>query len=92
MLNKEGQNNMTFPKLAYCDYIADRIHRSVSNEIGDNDTLMADISKPKMDLHPTEGYFQSTKKVMTMHDINGKAYVVTVEEAPMLDKDELVCI
>ena len=28
-------------KLAYCDYIADRIHRSVSNEIGDNDTLMA---------------------------------------------------
>ena len=47
---------------------------------------MADISKPKMDLHPTEGWFQSTKKVMTMHDINGKAYVVTVEEAPMLDK------
>ena len=73
-------------KLAYCDYIADRIHRSVSNEIGDNDTLMADISKPKMDLHPIEGWFQSTKKVMTMHDINGKAYVVTVEEAPMLDK------
>jgi len=23
---------------------------------------------------------------MTMHDINGKAYVFTVEEAPMLDK------
>jgi hypothetical protein len=29
----------------------------------------------------------STKKVMTMHDINGKAYVVTIEEAPFLDKD-----
>ena len=40
-----------------------------------------------MDLHPTEGYFQSTKKVLTVHDMNGKAYVVTVEEAPFLDKD-----
>ena len=73
-------------KLAYCDYIAARLYTLLDREIGDNDTLMADISKPKMDLHPTEGWFQSTKKVMTMHDINGKAYVVTVEEAPMLDK------
>jgi hypothetical protein len=24
---------------------------------------------------------------MTVHDMNGKAYVVTVEEAPFLDKD-----
>jgi hypothetical protein len=29
----------------------------------------------------------STKKVLTVHDVNGKAYVVTVEEAPFLDKD-----
>jgi hypothetical protein len=40
-----------------------------------------------MDLHPTEGWFQSTKKVITVHDTNGKAYVVTVEEAPVLDKE-----
>jgi hypothetical protein len=24
---------------------------------------------------------------MTVHDVNGKAYVVTIEEAPFLDKD-----
>jgi hypothetical protein len=43
-----------------------------------------------MDLHPTEGYFMSTKKVLTVHDVNGKAYVVTVEEAPFLDKEVLL--
>ena len=74
-------------KLAYCDYIADRIQKLVSREIGDNDTLIADIGRVEMDLHPTEGWFQSTKKVMTVHDTNGRAYVVTVEEAPMLDKE-----
>jgi hypothetical protein len=74
-------------KLAYCDYIANRIHTLIDREIDDNDTMMAYVSHPKMDLHPTEGWFQSTKKVMTVHDMNGKAYVVTVEEAPFLDKD-----
>jgi hypothetical protein len=73
--------------LAYCDYIAARIHTLVSNEINDNQTMMESVSAPKMDLHPTEGYFQSTKKVLTVHDVNGKAYVVTIEEAPFLDKD-----
>ena len=74
-------------KLAYCDYIAARIHTLVSNEINDNQTMMESVSTPKMDLHPTEGFFMSTKKVLTVHDVNGKAYVVTVEEAPFLDKD-----
>ena len=74
-------------KLAYCDYIAARIHTLVSNEINDNQTMMESVSTPKMDLHPTEGYFMSTKKVLTVHDMNGEAYVVTVEEAPFLDKD-----
>lgn len=73
--------------LAYCDYIADRIQKLIAREIGDNDTLISNISAPKMDLHPTEGYFQSTKKIITCHDTNGKAYVITVEEAPFLDKE-----
>jgi len=73
--------------LAYCDYIADRIQKLVSREIGDNDTLLESIGKVNYDLHPTEGYFQSTKKTITCHDVNGKAYVVTIEEAPFLDKD-----
>ena len=74
-------------KLAYCDYIANRIHTLVSKEIGDNETLLERVGPTKMDLHPTEGWFMSTKKVMTVHDTNGKAYVVTIEEAPFLDKD-----
>ena len=59
----------------------------LDREIGDNDTMMASVEHPQMDLHPTEGWFQSTKKAMTVHDINGKAYVVTVEEAPILNKN-----
>ena len=74
-------------KLAYCDYIAARLYTLLDREIGDNDTMMASVEHPKMDLHPTEGWFQSTKKAMTVHDINGKAYVVTVEEAPILNKN-----
>ena len=83
--NNQGKGQKM--NLAYCDYIADRISKLIKREIGDNDTLIADISNPQMDLHPTEGWFQSTKKVITVHDTNGKAYVVTVEEAPMLDKE-----
>ena len=74
-------------KLAYCDYIANRIHTLLEREIGDNETLLESVGPTQMDLHPTEGWFMSTKKVMTVHDTNGKAYVVTIEEAPFLDKD-----
>lgn len=74
-------------KLAYCDYIAARLYTLLDREIVDNDTMMASVEHPQMDLHPTEGWFQSTKKAMTVHDINGKAYVVTVEEAPILNKN-----
>ena len=74
-------------KLAYCDYIAARIYSLLEREIGDNETMIESLGQPKMDLHPTEGWFQSTKKAMTVHDTNGKAYVVTIEEAPFLDKD-----
>jgi hypothetical protein len=46
----------------------------------DNDTLVMSVSNPKMDLHPTEGYFQSTRKTIEVQDTNGKIYLVTVEE------------
>jgi hypothetical protein len=41
----------------------------------------------KSDLDPVGGWFVSPKKTITVHDRNGKAYVVTIEEAPFLDKD-----
>ena len=77
-------------KLAYCDYIAARIHTLIDRELTDNQTMIESVTQPKMDLHPTEGWFMSTKKVLTVHDVNGKAYVVTVEEAPFLDKEVLL--
>ena len=63
-------------KLAYSDYIADRI-----NKLIDQDRIVGNV-----DLHPTEGWLVSTKKAMTVYDVNGKAYIVSVQEAPMLDK------
>jgi hypothetical protein len=29
---------------------------------------------------------QSTAKSITVHDVNGKAYIVSIQEAPILDK------
>jgi predicted cupin superfamily sugar epimerase len=46
----------------------------------DNDTLIMGVGRPKMDLHPEGGYFVSTKKTIEVQDINGKKYLVTVEE------------
>lgn len=71
-------------KLAYCDKIANTIQKALQQP--DPDRLIAEVGSIKMDLHPTEGWFQSTKKLITVHDANGKAYIVTVEEAPFLDK------
>jgi len=62
--------------LAYCDYIAKMIF---DNAIPNN-SIIESISSPRMDLHPTEGYFQSTKKTIELQDVNGKLYRVTVEE------------
>ena len=72
-------------KLAYCDKIADSIRKALIKN--DPDGIIGPVGPIQMDLHPTEGYFISPKKMMTVHDMNGKAYVVTIEEAPMLDKE-----
>ena len=72
-------------KLAYCDKIADTIKKAVS--AADPDGIIADAGPITSDLDPVGGWFVSPKKTLTIHDRNGKAYVVTVEEAPFLDKD-----
>ena len=41
-------------KLAYCDYIAARIHTLIDRELTDNQTMIESVTQPKMDLHPTE--------------------------------------
>lgn len=69
--------------LAYCDYIADRIKKALDLDLRENRiyTKVDTVGSVKMDLHPTEGYFVSTKKTLEVIDINGKKYKVTVEEA-----------
>jgi hypothetical protein len=70
-------------KLAYCDKIADVIQKALKQP--DEDGIIASVSQIEWDLHPTEGYFISPKKSMIVHDSNGKAYSVVIEEAPVLD-------
>ena len=72
-------------KLAYCDKIADTIKKAIAAP--DPDGIIAEAGMIKSDLDPVGGWFVSPKKTITVHDRNGKAYVVTIEEAPFLDKD-----
>lgn len=69
-----GATNM----LAYCDKIADVIRNSLLQY--DADEIVSLVGPIKMDLHPTEGYFVSTKKTIVVADMEGKRYRVTVEE------------
>jgi hypothetical protein len=64
--------------LAYCDYIAHVISRSFLNDKPEN--MIESVGPIEMDLHPTEGWFVSTKKTISMVDKNGKRYRVTIEE------------
>ena len=76
-------------KMAYCDFIADRVRKALVNDqwtMQDGENLIDDIGNVQMDLHPTKGYLQSTAKSITVHDVNGKAYIVSIQEAPILDK------
>lgn len=66
--------------LAYCDYIAKTIKDLLSEDTFAVGTLLADVGKVKMDLHPEKGYFMSTKKTIEVSDVNGKKYTITIEE------------
>lgn len=67
--------------LAYCDYIADRVQKGLRDDSYKESSLINYVDRVEMDLHPEEGYFQSTKKTIRVQDTNGKWYLVTVEEA-----------
>lgn len=68
--------------LAYCDFIADRIRKALvaSKEDIFEPVKLFEIGHVKYDLGPN-GEFASTKKTLTVVDMNGKSYIVTVEEA-----------
>jgi len=71
-------------KLAYCDKIADVIRKALLRYDEDG-ILNGPVGKIEWDLHPTEGYFLSPKKMIKVWDSNGKAYSITIEEQPVLD-------
>jgi len=64
--------------LAYCDKIADVVRKALLKY--DPDNIIGLIDPIKWDLHPTKGYFVSTKKTIDLCDMNGKKYRITVEE------------
>ena len=64
--------------LVYCDYIAHVISTSFRDD--KHAGYIESVGPVKMDLHPTEGWFVSTKKTISMVDKNGKRYRVTIEE------------
>lgn len=66
------------PKLAYCDYIANRIQSDLS--LYDSRRILAEVGRVKADLHPEGGYLLTTKKTIEVTDFQGKAYRVTIEE------------
>lgn len=64
--------------IAYCDKIANVVRQALLKY--DPDEIIGLIDPIKWDLHPTEGYMLSTRKVINMCDMNGKKYRITVEE------------
>lgn len=65
--------------LVYCDKIADVVRKSLLKY--DPDNIVDFVGPVEMDLHPTEGYFQSTKKTVEVLDMNQKKYKITIEES-----------
>ena len=71
-------------RLAYCDKIAHEIRLALAPR--DVDGIIAEVGPIKFDLDE-HGAFRSPAKSITVYDMNGKAYIISVQEAPMLDRD-----
>lgn len=73
--------------MIYCDYIADQLRHALVQKRAGNTGYPSGLN-PKvkyvgpieMHLHPTDGYFQSTRKRFEVTDHQDTAYLVTVEE------------
>lgn len=65
------------PKLAYCDYIATRIHQTLLTK--DTEQLIDQVGRIQLDLGPF-GEFCSTTKTIDVMDMQGKQYRITVQE------------
>lgn len=67
--------------LVYCDEIAHIIKEALFLNSCSKNGRVLEVGRPQMDLHPTGGYFVSTKKTIKVFDRDGTEYRITVEEA-----------
>ena len=63
--------------IAYCDYIAYVIRQALLKP--DPEMMIGLVGQIQWDLNEL-GAFMSTKKKIEMYDMNGKEYIITVEE------------
>lgn len=73
----EEQEQVFDSRLAFCDYIADRIKQTMNGH--DPEGIIMGAGSIKWDLG-ANGEFVSTKKHLFVVDKNRKAYKITVEE------------
>ncbi len=64
--------------MVYCDKIADTVRKALLKY--DSDGIIGPVEGIKSDLHPKGGWFVSPKKTIELYDMNGKKYVITIEE------------
>lgn len=69
---------------SYCDYIAATCAEALDSDLLE-EGVVASVSGPQLDLHPSEGYMLSTAKKLTVTDRWGKQYRILVEE--VVDND-----
>ena len=65
--------------LEYCDYLAHVVHTALTDDIVSADSLVLKVHTPKLDLHTTEGWLQSSSKTILVEDRYGTIYKVTIE-------------
>jgi hypothetical protein len=65
--------------LEYCDKIAHEIKKSLDEVATAGDEIIGEVGKIEWDLHPTEGWLQSTSKQIVVKDKFGKSYSVSIQ-------------
>lgn len=74
-------------RLAYCDKIAFEIRKALTALVKcDPDRIIGEVSGIDWDLND-DGSFRSPAKSITVYDTNGKAYIVSIQEAELLDRE-----
>jgi len=68
--------------IAFCDKIAAVCQDGLVHEVTDyaGDGIINRVGPIKSDLDPIGGWFVSPKKTISVTDMNGKHYKITVEE------------